>query len=144
MIRQPDTLNNYKELGHLIMRIHIFSLFREMFNSPFSFGLLKRAVSNRLLEINIHNIRDYSRDSHHTTPPMRMSGTHFPMSVAIHPPCYRIDRVPLRQLIWKRVCAVATAKLAVVRSKRRSSGANSTRCPKVYIMFRFAHSTKTV
>ena len=66
MIRQPDILNNYKELGHLIMRIHIFSLFREMFNSPFSFGLLKRAVSKRLLEINIHNIRDYSRDSHHT------------------------------------------------------------------------------
>ena len=47
------------------MKIDILTLFPEMFQSVFRESIVKRAVDNNLVEINIHNIRDYSRDPHH-------------------------------------------------------------------------------
>ena len=47
------------------MKIDILTLFPEMFQSVFSESIVKRAVDNNLVEINIHNIRDYSLDPHH-------------------------------------------------------------------------------
>jgi tRNA (guanine37-N1)-methyltransferase len=49
------------------MRIDIFSLFPQMFSGPFDNSILKRAVAQGLVNINIHNIRDYTHDKHHTT-----------------------------------------------------------------------------
>ena len=37
-----------------------------MFEAPFSFGIFKRAIDNGLVSINLHNIRDYTHDKHHT------------------------------------------------------------------------------
>ncbi len=37
-----------------------------MFPDPFSVGILKRAIDRKLIEVNIHNIRDYTHDKHHT------------------------------------------------------------------------------
>ena len=48
------------------MRIDIFTLFPEMFDSPFGVGIFKRAVDRGLVMVNIHNIRDYTHDKHHT------------------------------------------------------------------------------
>ena len=48
------------------MRIDILTLFPQMFEAPFSFGIFKRAVDNNLVSINLHNIRDYTHDKHHT------------------------------------------------------------------------------
>ncbi len=48
------------------MRIDILSLFPEMFQAPFSTGIFKRAIDNKLVNINLHNIRDYTHDKHHT------------------------------------------------------------------------------
>ena len=48
------------------MRIDILTLFPEMFESPFSVGTLKRAIERKMVSINIHNIRDYTHDKHHT------------------------------------------------------------------------------
>jgi tRNA (guanine37-N1)-methyltransferase len=48
------------------MRIDILTLFPQMFEVPFSFGIFKRAVANGLVSINLHNIRDYTHDKHHT------------------------------------------------------------------------------
>ena len=45
------------------MRIDILTLFPEMF-SPLQTSLLKKATDKEILEINIHNIRDYSLDKH--------------------------------------------------------------------------------
>ncbi|MGN1259380.1 MAG: tRNA (guanosine(37)-N1)-methyltransferase TrmD [Christensenellales bacterium] len=45
------------------MKIDILSLFPEMF-MPLKTSLIQRAVSNNILEINIINIRDYSKDKH--------------------------------------------------------------------------------
>jgi tRNA (guanine37-N1)-methyltransferase len=48
------------------MRIDIFTLFPQMFQSVLSAGLFKRATDQNLVRINIHNIRDYTHDRHHT------------------------------------------------------------------------------
>ncbi len=37
-----------------------------MFEMPFGFGIFKRAVDNGLVSLNLHNIRDYTHDKHHT------------------------------------------------------------------------------
>jgi len=38
-----------------------------MFSGPFEYSIIKRAVEQGLVNINIHNIRDYTHDRHHTT-----------------------------------------------------------------------------
>lgn len=48
------------------MRIDIFCLFPEMFISPFNQSIVKRAKERGLVNIVIHNIRDYTHDKHHT------------------------------------------------------------------------------
>ena len=48
------------------MRIDILTLFPEMFQSPFSTGILKRAIDRGMISVNLHNIRDYTHDKHHT------------------------------------------------------------------------------
>jgi tRNA (guanine37-N1)-methyltransferase len=48
------------------MRIDILTLFPQMFEVPFSFGIFKRAIDNGLVSINTVNIRDYTHDKHHT------------------------------------------------------------------------------
>ena len=46
------------------MRIDILTLFPEMFTGPFTESIVKRAVIKGLVEIQIHNIRDFSKDKH--------------------------------------------------------------------------------
>jgi tRNA (guanine37-N1)-methyltransferase len=48
------------------MRIDVLTLFPQMFEVPFSFGIFKRAVDHKLVSVNLHNIRDYTHDKHHT------------------------------------------------------------------------------
>jgi len=49
------------------VRIDIFTLFPQMFSGPFEYSIIKRAVEQGLVNINLHNIRDYTHDRHHTT-----------------------------------------------------------------------------
>lgn len=46
------------------MRIDILTIFPEMFQGPFSESIIRRAISKNLVEIHIHNIRDYSVTKH--------------------------------------------------------------------------------
>ncbi len=46
------------------MKIDVLTLFPNMFNGVFNESIIKRALDNKIIEINIHNIRDYSKDSH--------------------------------------------------------------------------------
>ena len=46
------------------MRIDILTLFPELFNGPFDLSIIKRAKEKGLVEIYLHNIRDYSTDKH--------------------------------------------------------------------------------
>ncbi|AKG54276.1 tRNA (Guanine37-N1) -methyltransferase [Dehalogenimonas sp. WBC-2] len=48
-----------------LMRIDILSLFPEMFGGPFGSSILKRAADKGLIDIKLHNIRDYTHDRHH-------------------------------------------------------------------------------
>lgn len=48
------------------MRIDILTLFPQMFEAPFGFGIFQRAIDNGLVSINLYNIRDYTHDKHHT------------------------------------------------------------------------------
>jgi tRNA (guanine37-N1)-methyltransferase len=48
------------------MKIEILTLFPQMFEAPFSFGIFKRAIDNAVVEVNVRNIRDYTHDKHHT------------------------------------------------------------------------------
>ncbi len=56
------------------MRIDIFTLFPEMFESPFSASIFKRALERNLISIHLHNIRDYTHDKHHTVDDYPYSG----------------------------------------------------------------------
>ncbi len=49
------------------MRFDIFTLFPEIFAGVFDESILKRAREARLLEIALHDIRDYTTDKHHVT-----------------------------------------------------------------------------
>ncbi len=48
------------------MRIHILTLFPGMFQGPFSESMLKRAVGKGLVDLRVHDIRDYTHDRHAT------------------------------------------------------------------------------
>ena len=48
------------------MHIDVLTLFPEMFEVPFSTSIFKRAIDHNLVSINLHNIRDYTHDKHHT------------------------------------------------------------------------------
>ncbi|WP_185873562.1 tRNA (guanosine(37)-N1)-methyltransferase TrmD [Blattabacterium cuenoti] len=41
------------------MRIDIVSIFPDIFYSPFSNSIIKKAINHKLININIHNLRDY-------------------------------------------------------------------------------------
>lgn len=47
------------------MRIDVLTLFPQMFEVSFSFGIFQRAVDNGLVSLNLYNIRDYTHDKHH-------------------------------------------------------------------------------
>jgi tRNA (guanine37-N1)-methyltransferase len=49
------------------MKFDILTLFPPMFAGPFSESILKRAVEKGLIEINLHNVRDYAADKHKVT-----------------------------------------------------------------------------
>ncbi len=46
------------------MKFHILTLFPEMFQGFLNESILKKAQGNGFIEIQLHNIRDYSKDKH--------------------------------------------------------------------------------
>lgn len=46
------------------MRIDVLTLFPEMFDSPLSYSIIKRARERQIVEVFLSNIRDFSTDSH--------------------------------------------------------------------------------
>jgi tRNA (guanine37-N1)-methyltransferase len=49
------------------MRFDVFTLFPSVFQSYFDISILQRAIQNNLLDVKIHNIRDWSKVKHHIT-----------------------------------------------------------------------------
>ena len=50
-----------------MIRFDVLSIFPEMLQSPLEFSLLKKAREKGLIEVGLHNIRDWTRDKHHMT-----------------------------------------------------------------------------
>ncbi|MBN2250682.1 MAG: tRNA (guanosine(37)-N1)-methyltransferase TrmD [Candidatus Altiarchaeota archaeon] len=49
------------------MVFDILSVFPEMLQSTLGSSLLKKSIDKGIVEVNLHNIRDYTRDKHRTT-----------------------------------------------------------------------------
>jgi tRNA (guanine37-N1)-methyltransferase len=49
------------------MKFDILTLFPGMFDGPFGESIIRRAVDSGLIDIRLHNIRDYAFDRHRTT-----------------------------------------------------------------------------
>ncbi|MBU1127388.1 tRNA (guanosine(37)-N1)-methyltransferase TrmD [Patescibacteria group bacterium] len=49
------------------MKIDILTLFPEMFKGPFDESIIRKAIDKNLVEINIHNLRDWTSGKHKTT-----------------------------------------------------------------------------
>lgn len=47
-----------------MLKIHVLTLFPEFFESPFNVSIIKRALDKGLIQIELINIRDFSRDKH--------------------------------------------------------------------------------
>ena len=50
-----------------MLRFDILSVFPEMFESALNYSILKRAREKGMVEIHLHNIRDYAEDKHRMT-----------------------------------------------------------------------------
>jgi tRNA (guanine37-N1)-methyltransferase len=48
------------------MKCAILTIFPELFHAYLTEGMLKRALQRRLIDINVHNLRDYTTDKHRT------------------------------------------------------------------------------
>ena len=49
------------------MRFDVFTLFPAVFSPYIDTSILQRAVKNNLVKINLHDIRLWAKDKHHTT-----------------------------------------------------------------------------
>ena len=56
------------------MRIDILTIFPEMFDGPFTSSIIKRAITKQIVEIHIHNIRDFSTNKHKRVDDYAFSG----------------------------------------------------------------------
>jgi tRNA (guanine37-N1)-methyltransferase len=45
---------------------HVLTIFPEFFEGPFAHGVVKRGKTQGLLDIRIHNLRDWTSDVHRT------------------------------------------------------------------------------
>jgi len=56
------------------MRIDILTIFPEMFDGPFTSSIVKRAITKQIVDIHIHNIRDFSTNKHKRVDDYAFSG----------------------------------------------------------------------
>src|SRR5207253_4782202 len=47
------------------MKIDILTLFPEICRAPLSESMMKRAQESKIVDLRIHNLRDWTRDKHH-------------------------------------------------------------------------------
>jgi len=48
------------------MRVDLVTIFPEFFRGPLDFGILRRARQSGLVDVNVHDLRDYTHDKHRT------------------------------------------------------------------------------
>jgi tRNA (guanine37-N1)-methyltransferase len=83
------------------MKIDILTLFPKMFQGPFEESILQRAQNKKLVQIKIHNLRDWAKDRHKTVDDKPFGGGPG-MILMIEP----IDRAILKLKKNKKDCKV--------------------------------------
>lgn len=58
------TFASYSKVSHSMMRIDLISCVPQLMTSPLSHSILKRAQDRALLEVHIHDLRDYAINKH--------------------------------------------------------------------------------
>jgi tRNA (guanine37-N1)-methyltransferase len=101
------------------MRFDIITIFPEIFREVFDFGIVRRAVEARLIEIQIHDLRDYTFDRHHQVDDRPFGGG---AGMVMKPePLFRAVEAPRgRRVQWPALAAgsvVQSVTGAGVRSK---------------------------
>ncbi|MFY9560910.1 MAG: tRNA (guanosine(37)-N1)-methyltransferase TrmD [Terriglobales bacterium] len=48
------------------MRVDILTIFPDFFRGPLDYGIVRRARETRLVEVNIHDLRNFTKDKHRT------------------------------------------------------------------------------
>ncbi|MDG2484943.1 MAG: tRNA (guanosine(37)-N1)-methyltransferase TrmD, partial [Flavobacteriaceae bacterium] len=56
------------------MRIDIISVVPELLKSPFEASILKRAIDANLVEVHVHNLRDYTTDNYKSVDDYQFGG----------------------------------------------------------------------
>ena len=56
------------------MRIDIITVLPELLKSPFEASILKRAIDANLVEVHIHNLRDYATDNYKSVDDYQFGG----------------------------------------------------------------------
>ena len=54
----------HRNCNYLKMRIDIISAVPELLDSPLNYSIVKRAKENGLVEIHVHNLREYATNKH--------------------------------------------------------------------------------
>jgi tRNA (guanine37-N1)-methyltransferase len=108
------------------LEINIITIFPNMFKSPFSESILKRAQEKNLIKINLVDLRDFSNDKHKTVDDYSYGGG--PGMVLKPQPIYSAiqeiklknkDHYPLKVLITSAQGKLFTQKMAKSLSKNR-------------------------
>jgi tRNA (guanine37-N1)-methyltransferase len=74
------------------MRFDIISIFPDMFTGPFSHSIIKRAIDKGLVEIHLHDLRDYTTDKHRSVDDYAFGGG-AGMVMSIEPIAKCIDKL---------------------------------------------------
>ena len=104
-----STLMDYNRYSSLVLsliyflktiqtvRIDIITIFPEMFEGPFSESIIKRAQKKELVEIHLHQLRDYTTDKHKKVDDYAFSGG-AGMVMMIEPVAKCIDKLTSERL----------------------------------------------
>src|SRR5215216_2582060 len=66
-VRVEATLSQAGMLGTPVMRIDVLTIFPEFFAQVFDFGIIRRARLAGIVEINVHDLREFAVDKHKMT-----------------------------------------------------------------------------
>ena len=64
---REGAFGNQQSCYNAFMRFDVFTLFPGIFESPLKESMLKRAIESGLLDVQLHNIRDYAEGRHQVT-----------------------------------------------------------------------------
>jgi tRNA (guanine37-N1)-methyltransferase len=99
------------------MRIDIVTLFPEICRAPLSESIMKRAQENRIIDLHIHNLRDWATDKHHVVDDAPFGGG---QGMVMKPePIF---------------AAVENLNLQIARNAREAAAGLSTRKPQILLM----------